>query len=484
MTGWKDERLALLEQQAKAKRENALRSFEPYKKQQEFFELGATKRERLLMAGNQLGKSVAGAFEVACHLTGEYPDWWTGRRWDRAVIGWAGGESSTAVRDIQQRKLCGPPGVEAMLGTGMIPRRAIVGKSLGHGASDAFDTIKVKHVSGGVSELSFKSYEQGRTKWQGASLDFVWMDEEPPLDVYIEGMARVGATKGIVFLTFTPLQGMLQVVPRFLNEHSPDRAVVQMGINDALHFTPEERAAVIAGYPAHEREARANGVPLLGSGRVWEEVVEADITETLPLAEVPFEWTKLWGIDFGIAHPFAAVLIAWDRDADCIHVLHAIRMTNALPVMHAAAIKPIGAAVSVAYPHDGTQRDKGSGVTLAKQYKAEGLPMLPEHATHADGGYQTEPGILEMLQRMRTGRLKVAVHLSDWWNEFRNYHRKDGLIVKMNDDLMSATRIAVMARRHSKPGALGSRARRNDNGRENTPEAIRARNDFDIFTGE
>jgi hypothetical protein len=250
-----------------------------------------------------------------------------------------------------------------------------------------------------------------------------------------------------------------------------------MGINDALHFTPEERAAVIAGYPAHEREARANGVPLLGSGRVWEDVVEADITETLPLAEVPYEWTKLWAVDFGIAHPFAAVLIAWDRDADCIHVLHAIRMTSSLPVMHAAAMKPIGAAVPVAWPHDGTQRDKGSGITLAKQYKAEGLPMLAEHATHADGGYQTEPGILEMLQRMRTGRLKVAAHLSDWWNEFRNYHRKDGLIVKMNDDLMSATRIAVMARRHSKAGALGSRGRRRDG--PQIAEGV----DFDPWTG-
>ena len=118
-------------------------------------------------------------------------------------------------------------------------------------------------------------------------------------------------------------------------------------------------------------------------------------------------------------------------------------------------MRPIGASVQVAYPHDGTQRDKGSGITLARQYKAEGLLMLPEHATHADGGYQTEPGILEMLQRMRTGRLKVAAHLTDWWQEFRNYHRKDGLIVKMNDDIMSASRVAIMARRHARPGPLG-----------------------------
>src|ERR1700694_5137009 len=93
----KDEILKTLEEQAKAKRENKLKSWRPYPKQIEFFTLGATKRERLLMAGTQLGKTEAGAFEMACHLTGQYPDWWEGRRFDRAVIAWAGGESSTAV---------------------------------------------------------------------------------------------------------------------------------------------------------------------------------------------------------------------------------------------------------------------------------------------------------------------------------------------------------------------------------------------------
>ena len=247
-------------------------SFAPYPKQAEFFELGTVKRERLLMAGNQLGKSEAGAFKVACHLTGEYPHWWQGRRWDRAVRGWAAGESSVAVRDISQRKLCGAPGDDEAFGTGMIPKAQLVGKSSSHGAADALDTIRVTHKSGGTSELTFKSYEQGRSKWQGATLDFVWFDEEPPLDIYIEGLARIAATKGMSFLTFTPLNGFNQVVPRFLRDDSPharqDRAVIRMGIKDALHFTAEEREALIASYPAHQREARANGVPLLGSGAV------------------------------------------------------------------------------------------------------------------------------------------------------------------------------------------------------------------------
>jgi hypothetical protein len=51
---------------------------------------------------------------------------------------------------------------------------------------------------------------------------------------------------------------------------------------------------------------------------------------------------------------------------------------------------------------------------------------------------------MAMLDRMKTGRLKVFSHLGEWFEEFRLYHRKDGLIAKERDDLLSATRIAIM----------------------------------------
>jgi hypothetical protein len=82
----------------------------PYPKQREFFDAGRTKRERLLIAGNQNGKTHAGGFEAALHLTGDYPDWWQGRRFEKPTRGWIAGETSLAVRDIQQKKLCGEPG--------------------------------------------------------------------------------------------------------------------------------------------------------------------------------------------------------------------------------------------------------------------------------------------------------------------------------------------------------------------------------------
>lgn len=222
------------------------------------------------------------------------------------------------------------------------------------------------------------------------------------------------------------------------------RAIVRMTIDDAEHYTPEQRAAIIASYPPHEREARIKGIPSLGSGRVFPLSDEKIAIDPLPIAK---EWAQINGVDFGWDHPFAAVNIAWDRDADVIYVTKIYREKEATPVIHAASIKPWGAWVPCAWPHDGYQHDKGSGLGLAHQYRDQGLNMLPEHATHEEGGNGVEAGVMEMLDRMQTGRLKVFRHLDEWFGEFRLYHREDGKIVKERDDLISATRYAVMMKR-------------------------------------
>lgn len=447
--------------------------FQPYEKQQAFLDAGSKHRERALLAGNQLGKTETGAYEAAVHLTGEYPDDWLGRRWDRPVKGWAAGETSLLTRDVQQKKLCGEPGVADLLGTGFIPKENILDTSLARGVTDAYDTVTIRHKSGGNSILRFKSYEQGRAKFQGETLDFVWLDEEPPLDIYSECLTRVTATGGMVYCTFTPLKGMSLVVERYLRELDPSRWSITMVIDDALHIPESERATIIAGYPAHERDARARGVPMLGSGRIFQFSREA--LEEPMIDYIPAHWAKLWGIDFGIDHPFGAVLILWDKDNDVIHVHHTVRVADQGPLQHAAAMKPVGAQVPVAWPQDGHQRDKGSLEPVSKQYRAHGLRMLPDHAKFPDGSNSTEAGIMEMQERMATGRLKVASHLSDWFEEFMTYHRKDGQIVKVKDDLMSATRIAVMAKRFAQTVPLGGHAARRKAG------AIAEGVDFDLF---
>ena len=440
--------------------ENRLSTYRPYLKQRTFHDAGARFRERLLMAGNQLGKTWAGGFETAMHLTGRYPDDWRGKTFPGEIVGWAAGVTSEVTRDTVQRVLMGRANA---IGTGTIPKDAIVGEPTSkRGVADAIDTVVVRHggggdVQAGQSILTFKSYDQGREKFQGETLHVVWLDEEPDEDIYTEALTRTNTTGGVGYLTFTPLKGMSTVVKKFVTQRAPGTHVTTMTIDDAEHYTPEQRAAVVASYPAHEREARARGIPTLGSGRVFP-VAEAGV-EWEPHA-IPDHWPRIVGLDFGWDHPTAAVWCAWDRDADAMYVYDAYRVSEAPVLVHAAAVRARGDWIPVAWPHDGLQHDKGSGETLAKQYREHGVSMLLERATFPDGGNGVEAGVAEMLDRMQTGRLRVAKHLADWWEEFRLYHREDGKIVKEGDDLMSATRYAMMMLRAARVRSVRSSAPR------------------------
>lgn len=420
-----------------------LADYAPYPKQLAFHAAGRDNRERLFMAGNQLGKTLAGAMELAMHATGRYPAWWEGRRFDRPTVGWAAGITGESTRDTVQRLLLGRPGAH---GTGALPADALIDTTAARGAAELVDSIRVRHASGGTSRVMLKSYEKGREKWQGETVDYVWFDEEPPVEVYTEGLARIGATRGMVWTTFTPLKGMSAVVARFLTEHSADRAIARMSIEEVGHFDAGEVARVIAAYPAHEREARANGVPTLGSGRVFP-VGETSIRENA--IAVPKHWPRIAGIDFGWDHPTAVVWLAWDRDADTVHVTDCYRLREQTPAVHAAAIRARGVWIPIAWPHDALAHDKTSGQTLAELYRSHGLNLLPERAQFEDGGSGLEAGVIDMLERMQTGRLKVAANLADWWEEFRLYHRKAGRVVGERDDLIDATRYALMMLRHA-----------------------------------
>lgn len=221
---------------------------------------------------------------------------------------------------------------------------------------------------------------------------------------------------------------------------------IQATWDDVPHLSEEMKAKMWADTPAHMREARAKGIPVLGSGRVFpipEEAIKVD-----PF-QIPSYMPQIVGVDFGWDHPFGASRLAWDRDNDIVYVTAVYRQREATPVIHAAAIKGWGDWLPVAWPHDGLQHDKGSGKTLASQYADQGLDMLPTHAQWEDGGYGFEAGISAMLQRMQTGKWKVFSTCGEWFEEFRLFHREKGLVVKERDDVLSASRIGLMALRHA-----------------------------------
>jgi phage terminase large subunit-like protein len=445
--------------------QNMLGQYKPYPKQLQFHAAGAdpSVRERLLVAGNQLGKTLSASREAAMHSTGMYASWWPGVMFAKPNVGWAASITSQGTRDTVQRMLLGQPGA---FGTGAIPKALLKDyKKATHGVADAIETIVVKHIapfdnphrlSDGDSRITLKTYDQGRERWQGDTLHWVWFDEEPDKDIYTEGLTRTNATGGIAFMTFTPLLGMSDVVKRFVTDKAVGTHTTTMTIEDALHYTPEQRRLIVAAYPAHERDARARGIPILGSGRIFP-FEDSQVAE--PPLQIPNWWPRGVGLDFGYDHPFAAVWGCWDRDTDTVHIYDAYKKREGGPAVHTAVLRAKGVWIPVFWPHDGETRDaRGSGVTHAQQYRDMGVNMWRERATHApakgqkegEGGISLEAGLTLMFDRIQTGRLKVAKHLTDWFEEFRLYHRKDGLVVRENDDLMSATLKLLMMLRHTK----------------------------------
>ena len=185
-----------------------------YSKHLAFFAAGAAHQERCMLAANRVGKTFAGGYETVLHLTGRYPDWWEGRRFAEPIEAWVAGDTAETTRDIVQATLMGPP---AAPGSGLVPADAIIGEpSRRGGATGAFDTARIAHASGGVSLIGFKSYDQGRRTFQGTAKHVVWLDEEPPADVYDECMLRLMTTDGLMLCTFTPLKGQTEIVLRFM----------------------------------------------------------------------------------------------------------------------------------------------------------------------------------------------------------------------------------------------------------------------------
>jgi len=466
-----DAALELLEAKLKDQQADPIGAFRPYPKQQLFIEATAEYTEVALQAANQIGKTLTAAWLLSVWLTGRYPPGFKGRRFHGPVNARAAGVTTSDTATIMQGKLCGPgaPGEEGW-NTGLLPPSSIVSHKLGHGVSGALASITVRHAGGGLSTLDFKSMEMGRTKFQGASLDVVWLDEECPIDIYTECLARTIATAGIVISTFTPLTGNFEVLDRF-TERSPEalrnRHRVHMTARDAAHLeSPEAQERLLAMFSPHERRARLEGLPLLGSGAVFDfdheqlvsplRLVGTEIVhDTLGPIESDY-MALLWGVDFGIFHPFAAVLAAYDRNEDVVFVLKCFKMAKSTPVEHVSRMRSIAPNVKVVFPHDGAAHEKGSGMQLAEIYRKEGALMHSTHSTWAKGGYDFEAGVEEMRLRMISGRLFISRDCWELFDEISTYRRdQNGRVVKKHDDALSALRQIIMMLRAAKPAKIG-----------------------------
>lgn len=444
-----------MEEKAKRKNENRKAVFDPYEWQKKFYGAGSWAKQRLLMAANRVGKTYSQAYEVACHLTGDYPEWWTGVKFDFPITVWGLGVTGEQIRDVIQKELLGDFEGQELDGRGAVPKASIIQESVIRSSQtkNLVKEVKIRRKDGGISTLSLKAYSQGQHVLMGQGIDFIWIDEEPKDQaIYPQCITRTSTGNqgagGYVAMTFTPENGMTPLVAQFMESLQDGQYLQNVTWDDAPHLTEETKSQLLSAIPEYQRDMRSKGIPVLGSGIIFP-ISDDDIKcDPFPC---PDHWHVINGCDFGWDHPQAHVQLWWDKDEDMIYLAHAWKKSQYDAVQAWSAVKAWSQNVPVSWPHDGLQHEKGGGEQLKMQYQEAGFKMLPEMATWPEGGNSVEAGIWEMLNMMREGRFKVFSTLNDWFEEKRLYHRDDkSRIVKERDDLISATRYAYMMRRFAK----------------------------------
>ena len=439
-----DEQKLALQKQLSSTQTNKLALYTPYDKQRQFHDAGATFPIRLFLAANRTGKTYSGVQEGAYHLTGQYPKWWKGKRFEKPIKMWAATVTNESTLAILQQEYLGGALVDDF-GTGAIPKDLLDLENIrfSRAITGLVEEIRVKHASGGWSRLIFKSYQQGREKFQGTAMDLIHLDEEPPQDVFSECTTRLATTKGHLILTMTPLSGMTDVCEKFIEETPKGHWYINATWEDNPYLSQDMKETLAASYSEHEKEARMKGIPALGAGKVYP-VTESSI-ETDPFP-IPDHFVPLWGLDFGWNNT-AAVVGYLDRDTDIMYLTDCY--LNGAEVRGGEGLTP---AQHVAVMPDIMRRSKGvcdpagGGTSQASGERA--INLYKEFYDMEPADNSVEAGIMEVLQRMRQGRLKVfkSPNMDPWWREFRTYARDEkGGIKKRNDHLMDATRYLVVS---------------------------------------
>lgn len=429
-------------------------------KHEKFFSATADYSEVMFLAANRVGKSLAGSYALACHLTGIYPDWWAGRRFYDPIKAWAAGPDARTVRDTVQKELIGDIG---KWGTGLLPASSL-GKAFAlQGTTQAIDIIMVKHVSGGWSEMGFKNYQQDIKSFMGTSRHVVLLDEEAPIEIANECNIRTATTDGLMLYTFTPLNGLTPLVVNFCKNAdflvgakpivavdqtmeagteegeqlvgaNKNKAVIQAGWNDAPWLDEKTKSRLLEDTPEHLRKARSEGIPAMGSGNVFSTPMESVVVA--PFA-IPDSWPRMYGMDVGWNRT-AVVWGALDPATDTLYLYDEHYRGQEEPPMHAYAIRSRGEWITGVIDPASRGRSQTDGRQLRQMYRDLGLELF-------DAKNDVEAGISLMSTRLAAGKLKVFSTLVNLQREYMLYRRdKNGKVMKENDHALDAARYIVL----------------------------------------
>lgn len=427
------------------RKNNALSSYNKgdkiHKKQLEFHK--STKRNRWAFGGNRSGKTECGAVESVWLALGIHPY----RENRENVFGWVVSLSTKVQKEVAQDKILK-----------YLDKKYIseIIMNTGKKASPEYgviDTIVVKNVFGGLSRISFKSCEEGREKFQGTSLDFVWFDEEPPEDIYTECRMRVLDKCGDIFGTMTPLKGQTYIYDQiYLNSnHDPEVFSIFMEWADNPYLSQEELKRLNSCMSQEELTSRRYGKFLSNNKSMVYKEFDQNIHVIEPFT-VPHEYYDKISIDPGLNNPLSAHFYACDYDGN-VYVIAEHFEAEQTVEYHANKIKEIAKKLNWPKRKDGkiealidsaaNQKTLASNKSVTELFFENGIAVNPNVKKDLFSGISR----VKRYLKDGNGNSKLFIFSScvNLIREIKSYYWGDGdNPVKKDDHALDELRYYIM----------------------------------------
>jgi len=443
---------------------NSLKYFRPFEHQLTFFATGDSER-RGILAANRIGKTVSTCFETACHLTGQYPEWWNGYRFNKPITCMVAGEGWSQVALVLQNELLGSQDVKITdnLGSGAIPRDCIIQDTMRNDGANCIG-VEIKHVSGANSYLLFANYTQEVRQLQGFKLNLAVFDEQPPDDFFSEIVTRTATTQGKVLCSFTPLKGLNGLVSKFWNKEE-GYEFIRVSWDDCPEYDPwgepfllkATRRQLERDYLPHEREARIAGKPVMGKGAVFQlREWPTYTTGQIDFSRIP-NIQRVIALDLGLVNDSTVISLMYWEPYERVAYLHrqiiVQGIEEAVPsqyinhllrpeVFGTPIVLPADANTSGRYTMSSSSiRELFESYELNVYHKAIMNPPDQEGRVTNHKSY----GINQMRQMLEVGSLMINENCTKFLSDAQNYYVDTQGRFSDPDDTIDSARYALLA---------------------------------------
>ncbi len=407
------------------------------------------KKNRWVFGGNRSGKTECGAVETVWLARGIHPY----RQNKKDVAIWVVSLSTQVQRDVAQQKIL------SYLNKAWIKEIVMISGRKDSLENGVIDYITIENIFGGESKIGFKSCDQGREKFQGTSLDYVWFDEEPPVEIYRECRMRVLDKCGEIYGTMTPLKGLTWVYNEiYLNEGNDEEVWCEfMEWADNPYLNEKEIKTLTSTLSEKELEARRYGKFISVGGQVYSEFDES--VNVIEPFNVPHEWYDNISIDPGLNNPLSAHWYAVDYDGN-IYVIAELYQTGQTVEYHANKIKEICGRLNWYKASNGmysalidsaaNQRTLSSPKNVCELFYDNGILVNPKVNKDLYSGINRVKSYLKNAEGK--SKLFIFKNCTNMIREIKGYFWGNGdAPIKKDDHAMDDLRYYIMSRPENRP---------------------------------